>query len=161
MTDTLTFDQSQTKEEKYSALMPQLEALIHDEPNTIANLANITAALNEVFNYFWIGFYQVDGDELVLGPFQGPIACTRIKFGKGVCGTAWEKMETVIVDDVDSFPGHIACNSESKSEIVVPIIVEGDVRYVLDIDSNELSRFDKIDQLYLEELGRIIANKVG
>lgn len=161
MTDTLTFDQSQTKEEKYSTLMPQLEALIHDEPNTIANLANITAALNEVFNYFWIGFYQVDGDELVLGPFQGPIGCTRIKFGKGVCGTAWEKMETVIVDDVDSFPGHIACNSESKSEIVVPIIVEGDVRYVLDIDSNELSRFDKIDQLYLEELGRIIANKVG
>jgi len=161
MTDILTFDQSQTKEEKYSTLMPQLEALIHDEPNTIANLANITAALNEVFNYFWIGFYQVDGDELVLGPFQGPIACTRIKFGKGVCGTAWEKMETVIVDDVDSFPGHIACNSESKSEIVVPIIVEGDVRYVLDIDSNELSQFDKIDQLYLEELGRIIANKVG
>ncbi len=161
MTDTLTFDQSQTKEEKYSTLMPQLEALIHDEPNTIANLANITAALNEVFNYFWIGFYQVDGDELVLGPFQGPIACTRIKFGKGVCGTAWEKMETVIVDDVDSFPGHIACNSESKSEIVVPIIVEGDVRYVLDIDSNELSQFDKIDQNYLEELGRIIANKVG
>ena len=160
MVESLHIDSTQTKEEKYAALIPQIRSLIEDEPNMIANLANIAAALKSVFDHLWIGFYQIDSNELVLGPFQGPIACTRITFGKGVCGTAWKNKETIIVDDVNSFPGHIACSSDSKSEIVVPIVVNDQVAYVLDIDSDEVDQFDFVDKKYLETLGGLIAAKL-
>lgn len=141
-----------TKQEQYESVLPQIKALIEGEPDLIANLANTAAALKEQFGWFWVGFYLVKNDELVLGPFQGPIACTRIRFGKGVCGTSWQKAETLIVADVELFPGHIACSSLSKSEIVVPIIRDGKVMGVLDVDSAELDQFDTIDQQYLEDL---------
>lgn len=144
------------KEEAYRSLLPQIKALIEGEPDLIANLANITAALKQQFNWLWVGFYLVKEDELVLGPFQGPIACTRIRYGKGVCGTSWQKAETLIVDDVEKFPGHIACSSLSRSEIVVPIINNNRVVAVLDVDSEELSNFDAIDKQYLEELVQAI-----
>jgi L-methionine (R)-S-oxide reductase len=141
------------KTAKYQSLLPQIEALIADEPNIVANLANVAAALKEVFNFFWVGFYLVEDGTLVLGPFQGPVACTRIDYGKGVCGKAWDDKRTVLVPDVDKFPGHIACNSGSKSEIVVPgIDAQGKVKFVLDVDSDKLDDFDDTDKKYLEKL---------
>ena len=141
-----------SKAEKYQTLLPQIKSLIEGENDLIANLANISAALKETFGFFWVGFYLVKEDELVLGPFQGPIACTRIRLGRGVCGTAWKEARTLIVPDVEQFPGHIACSSDSKSEIVVPILQQGEVIGVLDIDSDELDSFDTIDARYLEEI---------
>ena len=145
-----------TKEEQYESLLPQIKALLEGEPDLIANLANITGALKEQFNWLWVGFYLVKNDELVLGPFQGPVACTRIKKGKGVCGTSWAKAETLVVPDVEKFPGHIACNSLSRSEIVVPIIRNNKVLGVLDADSIEPDQYDKIDQNYLEQIVELI-----
>lgn len=141
-----------TKEEKYRTLLPQLKSLLEGEDDHIANLANASAALKETFGLFWVGFYLVKGEELVLGPFQGPIACTRIKKGRGVCGTAWAKAQTLVVPDVDAFPGHIACSSLSRSEIVVPLRRGDEVWGVLDIDSEELNSFDETDARFLEEL---------
>jgi L-methionine (R)-S-oxide reductase len=141
-----------TKKEQYESLIPQIKALIEGEPDLVANLANVVAALKEQFGWFWVGFYLVKGDELVLGPFQGPVACTRIRYGKGVCGSSWEQQQTLIVPDVEQFPGHIACSSLSKSEIVVPVIREGKVIGVLDVDSEQLDQFDLTDQQYLEEI---------
>ena len=141
-----------TKEEQYEALLPQISALLEGEPDLIANLANITGALKEQFNWLWIGFYLVKKDELVLGPFQGPVACTRIKKGKGVCGASWAQAETLIVPDVEKFPGHIACRSLSRSEIVVPIIRNNEVIGVLDADSVESDHYDVIDKKFLEQI---------
>jgi GAF domain-containing protein len=141
-----------TKEEQYVALLPQVKALITGEPDLIANLANIAAALKEQFGWLWVGFYLVKEDELVLGPFQGPVACTRIRKGRGVCGSSWADAKTLIVADVEKFPGHIACSSLSRSEIVVPIIKDGIVLGVLDADSADLDTYDEIDQRYLEEI---------
>lgn len=143
---------SGSKEEKYRSLLPQIRALVTGEPDLTANLANICAALKSAFDFFWVGFYLVKEDELVLGPFQGPIACTRIQLGKGVCGTSWEKNETLLIEDVDAFPGHIACSSDSKSEIVVPIHKNNCVVAVLDVDSDQLADFDSTDKQFLEEL---------
>ncbi len=144
---------SGSKDEKYRTLLPQIKSLIAGETNRIANLANVSAALKETFHFFWVGFYLVEGEELVLGPFQGPIACTRIKKGRGVCGTAWAKAETLVVPDVDAFPGHIACSSLSRSEIVVPLFnADGKVWGVLDIDSEMLNSFDEADASFLEEI---------
>lgn len=157
MTEELQLVTGQDKGSNYNSLLPQLHALIGDEKDTIANLSNITAALKQVFNFFWVGFYLVKEHELVLGPFQGTVACTRIAKGKGVCGTAWQEAKTIIVDDVDQFPGHIACSSLSKSEIVVPIFKGTHVVAVLDIDSSEYNSFDSIDREYLEELSRFIS----
>ena len=140
------------KQEMYETLLPQIASLVGNETDLIANMANIAAALKQTFGFFWVGFYLVKENELVLGPFQGPIACTRIRLGKGVCGTAWKEARTLIVPDVEQFPGHIACSSDSKSEIVVPILQQGEVVGVLDIDSNELDSFDTIDARYLEEI---------
>jgi len=145
-----------TKEEQYESLLPQIKALLEGEPDLIANLANITGALKEQFNWLWVGFYLVKNDELVLGPFQGPVACTRIKKGKGVCGASWAKAQTLIVPDVEKFPGHIACSSLSRSEIVVPIIRINKVIGVLDVDSIELDQYDNIDQNYLEQITELI-----
>ena len=138
------------REERYRSLIPQLEALLAGESDTIANLANTVAALKETFNFLWVGFYLVKDNELVLGPFQGPVACTRIQKGKGVCGTAWQDKKTLIVPDVDKFPGHITCSTLSRSEIVVPILKNGQVIAVLDIDSTELNAFSSVDQQYLQ-----------
>lgn len=140
------------KAAQYTSLLPQIKALITGEPDETANLANIAAALKEQFNWLWVGFYLVKQDELVLGPFQGPIACTRIRKGKGVCGTAWANATTLIVPDVEAFPGHIACSSLSRSEIVVPVMRNGEVVGVLDVDSKELNEFDETDQQFLEEI---------
>jgi GAF domain-containing protein len=141
-----------TKEEQYLELIPQIAGLLEGEPDLIANLANITAALKEQFGWLWIGFYIVKENELVLGPFQGPIACTRIKKGKGVCGVAWEQMKTIIVEDVNQFPGHITCSSLSKSEIVLPLIRNNEVVAVLDVDHSLYASFDKSDELFLSEI---------
>ncbi|WP_119080551.1 GAF domain-containing protein [Chitinophaga alhagiae] len=141
-----------TKAEQYTALLPQIKALITGEPDQTANLANITAALKEQFGWLWVGFYLVKNNELVLAPFQGPVACTRIRYGKGVCGTAWQQAKTLIVPDVEKFPGHIACSSLSRSEIVVPVFRNGEVAGVLDVDSTELNTFDETDRQYLEEI---------
>lgn len=141
-----------TKQEKYIGLIPQIQALVTGETDRYANMANVTAALKETFNFFWVGFYLVQGNELVLAPFQGPVACTRIQRGRGVCGQAWEKAETLLVADVNAFPGHIACSSLSKSEIVVPLFRNGIVIGVLDVDSNQLNDFDETDKLYLTQL---------
>ena len=141
-----------SKAEIYQSLIPQIKALIDGEPSLVANLANVSAALKEQFNFLWVGFYLVKEDELVLGPFQGPVACTRIKKGRGVCGAAWQDAKTLIVDDVEKFPGHIACSSLSRSEIVVPIIRNDEVIGVLDVDSEALSLFDETDKRYLEEI---------
>jgi GAF domain-containing protein len=142
---------------QYESLIPQIKGLLTGEPNLVANLANIAAALKEQFNWWWVGFYWVIEDELVLGPFQGPVACTRIKKGRGVCGACWEKETTLIVEDVEKFPGHIACSSASKSEIVVPVFSNGKVVGVLDVDSEKLAHFDPTDQLYLEQIVALIA----
>lgn len=155
MAEDLSITQG-SKQEQYEALLPQVKALIEGETDLIANLANICGALKEQFGWLWIGFYLVKEDELVLAPFQGPVACTRIKKGKGVCGTAWQKAETLIVPDVEKFPGHIACSSLSRSEIVVPIIVNDEVKGVLDVDSVLLNDFDETDKKYLEAIVRMI-----
>ena len=138
-----------SKTERYEALIPQLKALIASETDQVANYANFSAVLKECFGFFWVGFYRVIENELVLGPFQGPIACTRISFGKGVCGTAWKEMKTIVVPDVEKFPGHIACSSQTKSEIVVPVFVDGKVIAVLDVDSDLYDNFDALDINYL------------
>jgi L-methionine (R)-S-oxide reductase len=151
MAEDLTLHQG-TKKEQYESLIPQIKGLMTGESNLIANLGNIAAALKEQFNWLWVGFYWVEGEELVLAPFQGPVACTRIKKGRGVCGTTWEKGITLIVDDVEKFPGHIACSSASRSEIVIPVFQNDQIVGVLDVDSTELAHFDTIDQQYLEEI---------
>jgi L-methionine (R)-S-oxide reductase len=145
-----------SKEENYESLFPQIKALLSGEADLIANLANISAALKEQFAWLWVGFYLVKNEELVLAPFQGPVACTRIKKGKGVCGKAWESAQTIIVDDVEAFPGHIACSSLSRSEIVVPVFKNGEVIGVLDVDSLALSEFDEVDKLWLEKIVGLI-----
>jgi len=146
-----------SKQEQYQALIPQIESLVGFEKDLTANLSNICAALKTVFNFFWVGFYLVKGDELVLGPFQGPVACTRIKKGKGVCGTAWENKQSILVPDVNLFPGHIACSSEAKSELVIPgITSKGTVFLVLDVDSQNLNDFDHVDKKYLTMIVNII-----
>ncbi len=145
-----------TKKEQYQALLPQIGALIEGEEDLVANLANISAALKEQFNWLWVGFYLVKQEELVLGPFQGPVACTRIKKGRGVCGKAWEDKKTLIVADVNSFPGHIACSSLSRSEIVVPLFSQNRVSAILDVDSELLDHFDETDKMYLEEIVKLI-----
>ena len=152
MPDNLIITQSSDRQAKYETLLPQIEALIADEEDLTANLANISAALKQTFGFFWVGFYLVKEDELVLGPFQGSIACTRIRKGKGVCGSAWIKKETIVVPNVDEFPGHIACSSDSKSEIVVPGIRNGQVYLVLDVDSDHLNDFDQTDTKWLEKI---------
>jgi len=143
---------SATKEEQYQSIIPQIEALIQGEDDLVANLANVCAALKEQFNFFWVGFYLLKSDTLVLGPFQGPVACTRIAKGKGVCGSAWAQEETLIVPDVEQFPGHIACSSLSRSEIVIPIIRQGIILGVLDVDSEKLNQFDEVDGHYLQQI---------
>lgn len=157
MAEDLVIIQSKNKAEKYKSLLPQIKALVEGEEDVIANLANISASLKEVFGFLWVGFYLVKNEELVLGPFQGPVACTRIQKNKGVCGNAWGTAKTIIVPNVDEYPGHIACSSASKSEIVVPVIDKnGKVIMVLDVDSSELNIFDTTDQKYLEELVGLI-----
>ncbi|NCI48950.1 GAF domain-containing protein [Sediminibacterium roseum] len=141
-----------SKTEQYESLLPQIKALIEGETDLIANLANIAGALKEQFGWFWVGFYLVKEEQLVLGPFQGPVACTRINKGRGVCGTSWAKAETLIVPDVEKFPGHIACSSLSRSEIVVPMLRDGQVWGVLDVDSDALSAFDEVDRKFLESI---------
>lgn len=145
-----------SKEEQYQALVPQIDALLAGERDLIANMANLAAVLKEQFDFFWIGFYLVRTDELVLGPFQGPLACTRIAKGKGVCGRAWEQQKTLLVPDVDAFPGHIACSSLAKSEIVVPVVLEDEVIAVLDVDSEYLNHFDDVDAAYLEQIVNLL-----
>jgi GAF domain-containing protein len=144
------------KEQRYAALLPQLTAIVADETDAIANMANVAACLWETFRFWWVGFYRVRGGELVLGPFQGPLACTRIQKGRGVCGTAWAEGRTIIVPDVDAFPGHIACSSASRSEIVVPIMRDGAVVGVIDIDSERLNAFDETDALWLERIAALM-----
>jgi len=156
MAEDLNITTSTNKAEQYQSLIPQIEALLMGEPDLIANLANICAALKEQFKWFWVGFYLVKHDELVLGPFQGPVACTRIGMGRGVCGAAWEQEQTLIVPDVDAFPGHIACSSLSKSEIVLPLFNDGKVVGVLDVDSSELNEFNETDAKYLTQVIKLI-----
>jgi len=142
----------ETKDELYSNLLPQIKSLVGNESDLIANMANIAACLKDTFHFWWVGFYRVVDNELVLGPFQGPVACTRIKKGRGVCGAAWQEKKTIVVPDVDKFPGHIACSSLSRSEIVVPIFNDNEVVAVLDIDSEKHNCFDEVDKRWLEEL---------
>ena len=144
------------KNERYSVLYNQIRSLLDSENDLISNMANISSMIHHTFGFWWTGFYRVSADELVLGPFQGPIACSRIRFGKGVCGTAWKDARTVIVPDVDRFPGHIACSSLSRSEIVVPVLRGKDVYAVLDIDSKELSTFDETDKEWLEKITKLL-----
>ncbi|MDR2039768.1 MAG: GAF domain-containing protein [Bacteroidales bacterium] len=152
MKEELAIHHDLSKEEKYKELIPQLKSLLSSETDSVANYANVSAALKEAFGFFWVGFYRVENDELLLGPFQGKIACTRIQYGKGVCGTAWKEKRTIIVPDVEKFEGHIACNSASRSEIVVPVIRNDRVLAVLDIDSDVPDDFDPVDAAYLEEI---------
>ncbi|MGB3181304.1 MAG: GAF domain-containing protein [Cyclobacteriaceae bacterium] len=155
MAETLILPDNRTKKAVYDAILPQIDALVSTEDDRVANMANFAAALKEAFGFFWVGFYVVKGDELILGPFQGPIACTRIRKGKGVCGTSWADGKTVVVPDVDAFPGHIACSSASRSEIVVPGFgQDGKVAFILDIDSEELGTFDEEDKEGLEAIIR-------
>jgi GAF domain-containing protein len=156
MAEDLTILTSANKAEQYRSLIPQIEALLFGEADLVANMANVCAALKEQFKWFWVGFYVVKNGELVLGPFQGPVACTRIALGKGVCGAAWQQGKTLVVADVDAFPGHIACSSLSRSEIVVPVFSGAEVVAVLDVDSEELNQFDDIDALYLEQIVRLV-----
>lgn len=148
------------KAEQYQSIIPQIKAIVEGEPDLIANLANICAALNQQFGWLWVGFYLVKQNELVLGPFQGPIACTRITKGRGVCGTAWQQQQVIIVPDVELFPGHIACSSASKSEIELPIMQNTECVGVLDIDSDELNQFDEVDAKYLQQLISIIETSI-
>ncbi|MDR1380158.1 MAG: GAF domain-containing protein [Tannerella sp.] len=161
MAENLHIPQNGNREMRYKALISQVEALVCTEKDLVANLANTAAAIYRTFGFFWVGFYLVKESELVLAPFQGPVACTRIKRGKGVCGTAWAATETVIVPDVDEFPGHIACNAESRSEIVVPLFSGGDVMGVLDIDSEKVNGFDETDRAYLEKICKILEDRVS
>ncbi len=170
MAEVLIVSQSTDKSERYKSLLPQIESLVSGEADVVANLSNITAALRQSMNFFWVGFYIVKNNavtalptgqaggsqELVLGPFQGPIACTRIAFGKGVCGACWKEKKVMLVPNVDEFPGHIACSSDSKSEIVLPAFRNGEVALVLDVDSDKLNDFDKTDELYLLQVMRLI-----
>lgn len=156
MAEDLVITRSADKTAQYQSLIPQIEALIKGEDDLIANMGNICAALKEQFNWFWVGFYMVKNDQLVLGPFQGPVACTRIFKGKGVCGTAWQQAKTLVIPDVDVFPGHIACSSLSRSEIVLPIFNNGEVIGVLDVDSEQLSHFDDTDAQYLDQIIKLI-----
>ena len=141
-----------SKQEIYTSLLPQVQAVMDSSVDIIANMANMAAMLHETFGFWWTGFYRVTGNELVLGPFQGPLACTRIAYGRGVCGTAWKERRTIVVPDVEAFPGHIACSSASRSEIVVPVFQNGEIIAVLDIDSDQLGTFDETDKVYLEQL---------
>lgn len=156
MAEELIISQSADKKEKYKTLIPQIEALTNGEPDLVANLSNIAAALRQAMGFFWVGFYIVKDNQLVLGPFQGPIACTRIDFGKGVCGASWKEKKTILVPNVDEFPGHIACSSASKSEIVLPAFKNGNVALVLDVDSDQLNDFDNHDAAALEKVMRHI-----
>ncbi len=157
MAENLIISTSTNKRERYESLIPQIEGLVMGEPDLVANLSNIAAALRFGMGFFWVGFYLVKNDELVLGPFQGPIACTRIRKGKGVCGTAWDKKSVIIVPDVDQFPGHIACSSDSKSEIVLPAFnTQGEVALILDVDSDKLNDFDETDEEFLRQVMIII-----
>lgn len=145
------------KIENYKLLLAQVKAIVKDETDSVANMANVAALIQETFHFWWTGFYRVIGEQLVLGPFQGPVACTRIGFGKGVCGTSWKEKKTLVVEDVEQFPGHIACSSESKSEIVVPLMKNGEVIGVLDIDSERLATFDQTDKEWLEQIAEATA----
>ena len=156
MAEQLIIATSTDKAGRYKILIPQIESLVTGEPDLIANLSNIAAALKQTMNFFWVGFYIVRDNELVLGPFQGPIACTRIALGKGVCGTCWKEKKVLMVPDVDVFPGHIACSSDSKSEIVLPAFKNSEVTLVLDVDSDVLNDFDRIDEQYLREVIQIV-----
>lgn len=156
MAEDLTINKG-TKKDQYIGLVPQIRGLVTGETNQIANLANIAAALKEQFNFFWVGFYLIEDEQLVLGPFQGPVACTRIQYGRGVCGTSWKENKTIIVPNVDEFPGHIACSSLSKSEIVIPIYKNNNIIGILDVDSDELSAFDDIDAHYLTEIVSLLS----
>jgi GAF domain-containing protein len=147
------------KSEKYLQVIKQIKALLESEDDLIANLSNISSVLHTTFGFWWTGFYLIKGEELVLGPFQGPVACSRIGYGKGVCGTAWREQKTIIVPDVHQFPGHIACSTDSNSEIVVPVFNINKITMVLDIDSKEYSTFDKTDQIYLETIVALIHSK--
>ena len=162
MAENLYIPENATKQEKYEALLPQIEALMAYESDLVANLANVSSSLHQVFSWWWVGFYWVKENELVLAPFQGPIACTRIAFGKGVCGTAWKERKTRLVPDVEQFPGHIACSSATKSEIVVPIFNQNDeVIGVLDVDSERYDVLDEIDVFYLEKISKMITKIHG
>jgi GAF domain-containing protein len=152
--------QKMDKNETYKLLLAQVKAMVKDESDPIANMANVAALIQEAFHFWWTGFYRVIDNQLVLGPFQGPVACTRIGFGKGVCGTSWKEKKTIVVEDVEQFPGHIACSSESRSEIVVPLIKGEEVIGVLDIDSERLATFDTTDQLWLEQIAEVITAKL-
>ena len=156
MAEELIIASSTDKQERYNTLIPQIESLVKDESDIIANLSNIAGALKQTMNFFWVGFYLVKEGQLVLGPFQGPIACTRIDFGKGVCGTSWKEKKTILVPNVEEFPGHIACSSASQSEIVLPAFKNGEVALVLDVDSDKLNDFDHTDKIALERLMKII-----
>jgi L-methionine (R)-S-oxide reductase len=156
MAEDLQITTSANKKEQYQSLIPQIEALLYGEPDLVANMANIAAALKGQFKWFWVGFYLVKQNELVLGPFQGPVACTRIAKGRGVCGSAWQQAETLIVPDVDKFPGHIACSSLSRSEIVLPLFHNNEVVGVLDVDSSELDEFNETDAKYLTQIVKLI-----
>ena len=145
-----------SKEEKYALLYKQIAAVTESESDIIANMANVAAMIHETFRFWWTGFYRVAGEELILGPFQGPLACSRIAYGRGVCGTAWKELRTQVVPDVEQFPGHIACSSASKSEIVVPLFKDGKVVAVLDIDSEHLATFDDIDRVWLERIVELL-----
>jgi GAF domain-containing protein len=157
MAESIFIPEGATKRVKYESILPQVESLISSEKDSYANLANVAAVLKEAFNFFWVGFYLVKDKQLVLGPFQGPLACTRIGFGKGVCGTAWKEAKTQLVPDVEAFPGHIACSSASKSEIVVPGFKEDKVWIVLDVDSDQLNDFDLEDARFLEKLMELVS----
>lgn len=156
MAEQLIIATSTDKAERYKALIPQIESLVEGEKDVVANLSNTVAALRQTMNFFWVGFYIVKENQLVLGPFQGPIACTRINFGKGVCGASWKEKQTILVPDVEEFPGHIACSSDSKSEIVLPAFKNSEVALVLDVDSDKLNDFDETDRHYLEQVMRIV-----
>ncbi|MCG8388813.1 MAG: GAF domain-containing protein [Cytophagales bacterium] len=160
MAEELIIPTSTDKKEKYETLLPQIEGLLSNEPDLVANLANVSSALKFGMGFFWVGFYLVKDNELVLGPFQGPIACTRIKKGKGVCGTAWEKGKTILVPDVEQFPGHIACSSDSRSEIVLPGFKNEEVQLILDVDSDQVNDFDTTDQVYLEKIMKLVESKL-
>lgn len=156
MAEQLIIDTAAGKEARYQSLVPQIESLITGENDAVANLANIAAALRQAMNFFWVGFYIVKNNELVLGPFQGPIACTRIAFGKGVCGACWKEKKVMLVSNVDEFPGHIACSSDSKSEIVLPAFKNQEVALVLDVDSDKLNDFDVTDEKYLLQVMKLV-----
>ena len=158
MAEQLIISTTSNKQQRYDQLLPQLEALVDGESDLIANLSNIASVLKYGMDFFWVGFYLVKEEEMVLGPFQGPVACTRIPFGKGVCGKAWKNKKIILVPDVEKFPGHIACSSASKSEIVLPVLKAGEVQMVLDVDSQKLNDFDKTDYSQLSRVVKVVEN---